>query len=77
MARYDAEVEIAFSVRRQSRPLIPDSGSYVTVEYYNGLNWVEDEQSPISEAVSIRTDGLRIKFTPSAGGAFFIDEEIK
>ena len=75
MARYTAQTHFNSLGRVETRNIIPDAGTSVTVEYYSGDEWVPDSGSPITGPDAISCRGLAVRLTPDVGG-FFIDEGI-
>jgi hypothetical protein len=75
MARYEAQTIIDPIGKINERSVIPDAGTSVTVEFFNGAEWVADSQSPITVPNTVFCRGLRVRYTPDTGG-FFVDEEI-
>jgi hypothetical protein len=73
MARYEAQTLIKPQGNIDERSLIPDSGTSVTVEFFNGSEWVADSQSPVTVPNTVFCRGLSIRLTPDTGG-FYIDE---
>lgn len=53
--------------------VIPESGVSVSVEYYSGQDWIADPESPISTPKAVFVNNMRVRFTPTGGGAFIGD----
>lgn len=73
MSYYTSQIQRKFNAARQYSAIIPDSGSSIGIEFWNGNEWVADEKSPITTPNKIMTQNSMIRFTPSSGG-FHIDE---
>lgn len=73
MARHESQYMFYPPETPIDRVVIPDAGTSVTVEYYNGAEWVEDSLSPITTPDTIYCCKARVRLTPDVGG-FFVDE---
>ena len=71
--RYTAQQEFTFGPLPEARGVVPDSGTSVTFEVWNGTGWTTDGMSPITEPERIFTRNTRIRLTPNTGG-FLIDD---
>ncbi len=72
--RYTEQKEFSFNKLQELRAIVPDAGTSVTVEFFNGVNWSEDSESPITGPNKIFCKHLKVRLTPDVGG-FFFDEE--
>ena len=71
--RYTSQTEFYFNKLQEYRSIIPDNGTSVTIEFWSGIEWVEDPLSPITSPDAIRCSGVGIRLTPDVGGFFFDD----
>ncbi|AUR99397.1 hypothetical protein NVP1265O_18 [Vibrio phage 1.265.O._10N.286.52.F6] len=73
MSYYTTQQTMSFSGNKEYSSIIPDPGASITVEFWNGNEYVTDSKSPITESTVVFTQNNVIRFTPTTGG-FHIDE---
>lgn len=73
MAYYTTQQTMSFSDKKEYSSIIPDSGASITVEFWNGNEYVVDPKSPVTDTNVIFTQNNVIRLTPNGGG-FHIDE---
>lgn len=76
MARYTEQKTFSFGRQQEYRAVIPDTGSTVVVEFWNGVSWVADAGSPLTSPDKIFALGVNVRLTPSVGHGFYIDEGV-
>lgn len=74
MGRYSEIKEFSFGTLSDYRAVVPDSGTSLKVEFWSGVNWVEDSKSPITKPEKFFSRNQQVRITPDAGG-FNIDED--
>jgi len=71
MARYTVEKIFSFGDESESRAVVVDGS--VDVSIWDGVSWVVAD-TLTTGPVEYFTKNLRLKFTPTGGASFFIDE---
>lgn len=72
--RYEGDTEFNFgsNVMKSEIAVIPDEGTSITVQYFNGAGYTTYPHK-IEGPDTLFVRGCKVKLTPSSGG-FFIDD---
>lgn len=73
MGRITTEYTQSYGNFYDNISVIPDAGASVKVEFFTGVAWVEDAQSPMTTSGTVFARGNQLRFTPTGGGAWIGD----
>lgn len=75
MARYTVQTILAFGPIPQTRALsIEANGGSLLIERWDGVSWVQADNVTSDKVSPYFTQNSRLRFTPSGGAIFDIDE---
>lgn len=75
MARYTAQIILAFGPVPQSRVLsVESNGGTLVIERWDGVSWIQADSVSSDKVSPYFTQNSRLRFTPSGGAVFDIDE---
>lgn len=76
MNYFTGQKEFAFNKIQELRALIPDTGVTVAVEFWNGAQWVADDNSPVASPSDLSCLGIKVRLTPTpSNGGYGFDSE--
>jgi len=74
MPRYTDEQIVAYTDKDESVALIANvaAGGSIAVSAWDGLEWIVTDTVVASGAVEVYVGGVRFKFEPTVGTAYFV-----